>query len=78
MYIDLMIWITPALNSASRRVCHGDVAQGRDGVYGVRDTQPAAPDQLQLIPKPVLDRLGNPDGLKFVFRGDDILVVRPD
>ena len=30
------------------------------------------------IPKPVLDRLGNPDGLKFVFRGDDILVVRPD
>ena len=30
------------------------------------------------IPKPVLDRLGNPDGLKFVFSGDDILVVRPD
>lgn len=30
------------------------------------------------IPKPVLERLGNPDGLKFVFRGDDILVVRPD
>ena len=30
------------------------------------------------IPKPVLDRLGNPDGLKFIFRGDDILVVRPD
>ena len=30
------------------------------------------------IPKPVLDKLGNPDGLKFVFRGDDILVVRPD
>ena len=30
------------------------------------------------IPKPVLDRLGNPDGLKFVFHGDDILVVRPD
>ncbi|MCE2508488.1 MAG: hypothetical protein J4G04_04195 [Nitrosopumilaceae archaeon] len=30
------------------------------------------------IPKPVLERLGNPDVLKFVFRGDDILVVRPD
>ncbi len=30
------------------------------------------------IPKPVLNKLGNPDGLKFVFRGDDILVVRPD
>ena len=30
------------------------------------------------IPKPVLDRLGNPDGLKFVFRGDDIPAVRPD
>ena len=25
------------------------------------------------IPKPVLKRLGNPDGLKFIFRGDDIL-----
>ena len=30
------------------------------------------------IPKPVLERLGNPDGLKFVFRGNDILVLRPD
>lgn len=30
------------------------------------------------IPKPVLERLGNPDGLKFVFRGKDILVRRPD
>ena len=30
------------------------------------------------IPKPVLDKLGNSDGLKFVFRGDDILEVRPD
>ena len=30
------------------------------------------------IPKPVLARLGNPSGLKFVFFGDDILVRRPD
>ena len=30
------------------------------------------------IPKPVLARLGNPPGLKFVFSGDDILVRRPD
>ena len=27
------------------------------------------------IPKPVLERLGNPDGLKFVFRGNDNVTV---
>ena len=30
------------------------------------------------IPKPVLAKLGNPEALMFVFRGDDILVLRPD
>ena len=30
------------------------------------------------IPKPILERLGNPDRLKFVISGDDIMVRRPD
>ena len=30
------------------------------------------------IPKPILARLGNPAGLKFVIRGGDIVVCRPD
>ena len=30
------------------------------------------------IPKPVLAKLGNPSGLKFVFSGDDVLARRPD
>ena len=28
------------------------------------------------IPKPILSRLGNPSGLKFIIRGEDI-IVRP-
>ena len=39
---------------------------------------PARHTNYSYIPKPVLDRLGNPDRLTFVFRGKDILVVRPD
>ena len=30
------------------------------------------------IPKPILERLGNPAKLKFVISGDDIMVRRPD
>ena len=30
------------------------------------------------IPKPILARLGNPAGLRFVIRGGDIVVCRPD
>ena len=30
------------------------------------------------IPKLILAKLGNPPGLKFVIRGDEILVLRPD
>lgn len=30
------------------------------------------------IPKPVLAKLGNPKGIKFVFRGNDIMVQRRD
>ncbi len=30
------------------------------------------------IPKPILERLGNPNKLKFVISGDDIMVRRPD
>ena len=30
------------------------------------------------IPKPILAKLGNPKGLKFVIRGDEILVTSPD
>ena len=30
------------------------------------------------IPKPVLTKLGNPEGLRFVIRGNEILVTRPD
>ncbi len=30
------------------------------------------------IPKHVLATLGNPDGLRFVIRGNEILVTRPD
>ena len=30
------------------------------------------------IPKPVLAKLGNPEGLKFIIRGDKILVTCPD
>ena len=30
------------------------------------------------IPKPILERLGTPDKLKFVISGDDVLVRRPD
>ena len=30
------------------------------------------------IPKPILEMLGNPDKLKFVISGDDIMVRRPD
>ncbi len=39
---------------------------------------PARHTNYSYIPKPVLDRLGNPDRLTFVFRGRDILVIRPD
>ena len=30
------------------------------------------------IPKPILAKLGNPSGLKFIIRGGDIVVCRPD
>ena len=30
------------------------------------------------IPKPILAKLGNPSGLKFIIRGKDIVVCRPD
>ena len=30
------------------------------------------------IPKPILTRLGNPSDLKFIIRGEDIVVSRPD
>ena len=30
------------------------------------------------IPKPVLAKLGNPEGLRFVIRGNEILVTRLD
>ena len=30
------------------------------------------------IPKPILARLGNPEGLRSVIRGNEILVTRPD
>ena len=30
------------------------------------------------VPKPILERLGNPDKLKFVISGDDIMMRRPD
>ena len=30
------------------------------------------------IPKPILAKLGNPEGLRFVIKGDKILVTRPD
>ena len=30
------------------------------------------------IPKPILAKLGNPEGLLFVIRGNEILVTRPD
>ena len=30
------------------------------------------------IPKPILAKLGNPEGLRFVIQGDKILVTRPD
>ena len=30
------------------------------------------------MPKPILERLGNPNKLKFVISGDDIMVRRPD
>ena len=30
------------------------------------------------IPKPILAKLGNPEGLKFVIEGDKILLMRPD
>ena len=30
------------------------------------------------IPKPILARLDNPEGLRFVIQGDKILVTRPD
>ena len=30
------------------------------------------------IPKPILVRLNNPAGLKFIIRGKDIVVCRPD
>ncbi len=73
-----MIWSTLALNSAFHRLRHGNVAQGRDGVYGVLIRNRQRQTNYSYIPKPVLDKLGNPDGLKFVFRDDDILVVRPD
>lgn len=30
------------------------------------------------VPKPVLDKLGNPDRLRFIIRGDKIVVTSPD
>ena len=30
------------------------------------------------IPKPILAKLGNPEGLRFVIQGDKILVTRPN
>ena len=30
------------------------------------------------IPKPILAKLGNPSGLKFIIRGEDIVVCKPD
>ena len=30
------------------------------------------------ISKPILAKLGNPSGLKFIIRGEDIVVCRPD
>ena len=30
------------------------------------------------IPAPVLAKLGNPEGLRFVIRGNEILLTRPD
>ena len=30
------------------------------------------------IPKPILAKLGNPSGLRFITRGEDIVVCRPD
>ena len=30
------------------------------------------------IPKPILVRLNNPAGLKFIIRGEDIVVCKPD
>ena len=30
------------------------------------------------IPKPILAKLGNPEGLRFVIKGDKILVTRPN
>ena len=30
------------------------------------------------IPKPILAKLGNSEGLQFVIQGDKILVMRPD
>ena len=30
------------------------------------------------IPEPVLDTLGNHEGLRFVMRGNEILLARPD
>ena len=30
------------------------------------------------IPKPILAKLGNPSGLRFIIRGEDIVVCRPN
>ena len=30
------------------------------------------------IPKPILAKLGNPSRLKFIIRGEDIVVCKPD
>ena len=73
-----MIWITLALNSAPNRLRQADVVKGATEftMSVIRNRQRQT--NYRYIPKLFLDKLGNPDHLKFVFRGDDILVVRPD